>query len=200
MITVMGATGRIGKRIAELLLATGQTVRALGRSESKLAELRNAGAETLAGGAADAKFLTNAFRGSDAVYTLLPYDLRETDYYAQQCRVGEAVIQAVRQSGVRHVVFLSSIGADQPSDTGMIVSMHAQEERLRTLDGTNVLILRPGPFFENLYGILELIKREGISGYSFAPDLPLPMIATRDIADATAKALKAPWNGIVVRE
>jgi uncharacterized protein YbjT (DUF2867 family) len=63
------------------------------------------------------------------------------------------------------------------------------------------LILRPGPFFENLYGILELIKHEGISGDAFAPDLPLPMIATRDIADAAAKALKTrSWNGIVVRE
>jgi len=131
----------------------------------------------------------------------LPYDPQESDYYAQQSRVGEAVLKAVCQSGVRHVVFLSSVGADQPSGTGMIVSMHAQEERTRRLDGTNVLILRPGPFFENLYGILELIRHEGISGDSFAPDLLLPMIATRDIADAATKALKdRNWNGIVVRE
>src|ERR1700730_9470531 len=110
MITVMAATGRIGKRITELLLTTGgEKVRALGRSESKLSELRNAGAETLAGEATDAEFLTNALRGADAVYTLLPYDPQESDYYAQQSRVGEAVLKAVCQSGVRHVVFLSSV-------------------------------------------------------------------------------------------
>jgi len=113
----------------------------------------------------------------------------------------QSLLQPAFESDVRHVVFLSSIGADQPSGTGMILSMHAQEERLRRLEGTNVLILRPGPFFENLYGILELIKHEGISGDAFAPDVPLPMIATRDIADAAAKALKARnWTGFVVRE
>jgi uncharacterized protein YbjT (DUF2867 family) len=175
MITVMAATGRIGKRTTELLLSSGEKVRALGRSASKLSELRNAGAETLTGEATDAVFLTSVFRGAAAVYTLLPYNAQESDYYAQQSRVGEAIIEAVRQSGVRHVVFLSSIGADQPSGTGMIVSMHNQEERLRKLVGTNVLILRPGPFFENLYGVLELIKHEGISGDAFAPDLPLPI-------------------------
>jgi uncharacterized protein YbjT (DUF2867 family) len=201
MITVMAATGRIGKRTTELLLATGEKVRALGRSASKLSELRNGGAEAFAGEATDAAFLTNAFRGADAVYTLLPYDAQESNYYAQQSRVGEAVVEAVRQSGVQYVVFLSSIGADQPSGTGMILSMRAQEERLRRLAGTNVLILRPGPFFENLYGILEQIKHEGLGGDAFAPDLPLPMIATRDIADVAAKALKARnWTGTVVRE
>ena len=201
MITVMAATGRIGKRITQQLLAAGEKVRALGRSESKLSELGGTGAETIAGEATDAAFLTSAFRGADAVYTLLPYDLQESDYYAQQSRVGEAVIKAVRDSGVRQVVFLSSVGADQPSGTGMLVSMHDQEERLRKLDGVNVLILRPGPFFENLHGFVEMIRHEGITGDAFAPDLPLPMIATRDVADAAAGALKTrDWKGVVVRE
>ena len=201
MITVMAATGRIGKRITASLLRQGENVRALGRSESKLAELRNLGAQTRVGEAADVAFLGDACRGSDAVYTLLPYDPQERDYYTQQSRVGEAVVAALRQSGVRHVVFLSSIGADQPAGTGMIVSMRDQEERLRKLRDVNVLVLRPGPFFENLYGMLELIKQEGISGDAFAPDLPLPMVATRDIADAAARALKArDWKGFVVRE
>ena len=201
MITVMAATGRIGKRTTELLLTAGEKVRALGRSTRKLSELRNAGAETFVGEATDAAFLAKSFRGATAVYTLLPYNAQESNYYAQQTRVGEAIIEAVRQSGIRHVVFLSSIGADQPSGTGMIMSMHAQEGRLRGLKGTNVLILRPGPFFENLYGMLELIKHEGITGDAFAPDVPLPMVATRDIADAAARALRARnWNRVVVRE
>ncbi len=201
MITVMAATGRIGKRITERLLANGEKVRALGRCERKLSELKTAGAETQVGDAADTKFLTDAFRGAEAIYTLLPYDLQESRYYEQQGRVGEAVVKAARESGVRYVVFLSSIGADLPSGTGMLVSMHAQEQRLRRLEDVNVLILRPGPFFENLLGLMELIKYEGIAGDAFAADLPLPMIATRDIADAAARALKArDWNGLVVRE
>ena len=40
MITVMAATGRIGKKISELLLSAGKTVRAVGRSASKSAATR----------------------------------------------------------------------------------------------------------------------------------------------------------------
>ena len=74
MITVMGAIGNTGKKITERLLKAGENVRALGRTESKLAELQNAGAEVLAGDTNKAAFLTRAFRGADAVYTLLPTD------------------------------------------------------------------------------------------------------------------------------
>lgn len=201
MITVMGATGHTGKKISEALLKAGEKVRALGRSQSKLAELKGAGAEVLAGDTNDDAFLANAFRGADAVYTLLPTDRRAPDYRAEQDRQGEAIVKAIRESGVRYVVALSSLGADLSEGTGVIAGLHAQEERLKGLKGVNVLLLRPVSFFENFYETLGLIKHEGINGDSVAPDLAIPMIATRDIADVAAKALKArDWKGVVVRE
>ena len=201
MITVMGATGHTGKKITEALLKAGEKVRALGRSESKLAELKSAGAEVLAGDANDAAFLTEAFRGADAVYTLLPTDPSAPDFRAAQDRQGEAIVEAIRESGVPFVVALSSLGADLSEGTGVIAGLHAQEERLKRLDGTNVLLLRPVSFFENFYGALGLIKQEGINGDSVAADLAVPMIATRDIADVAARALRArDWKGVAVRE
>jgi uncharacterized protein YbjT (DUF2867 family) len=98
-------------------------------------------------------------------------------------------------------VFLSSVGGDQPAGTGPVTGLHVQEERLERLEGANVLILRPGYFFENLYGSLGLIKHQGINGGAVAPDLAVPMIATRDIAEFAAKALRArDWTGVVVHE
>jgi nucleoside-diphosphate-sugar epimerase len=73
-VAVMGATGNTGKKITEALLSAGEKARALGRSESKLAELKRAGAEGPPGDTNDAAILTKAFRGADAVYTLLPTD------------------------------------------------------------------------------------------------------------------------------
>src|SRR5688572_25009089 len=104
MITVMGATGHTGKKITQVLLKGGQKVRALGQSESKLAELKRAGAEVLSGDTTDAAFLTKAFHGVDAVYTLLPSDRRAPNYRAEQDRQGEAIVKANRESGVRYVV------------------------------------------------------------------------------------------------
>jgi uncharacterized protein YbjT (DUF2867 family) len=200
MITVMGATGHTGRKTAVALLAAGETVRALGRSDGPLAELAARGAEVRKGDAADAAFLAAAFRGADAVYTLLPGDRRAPDYLASQRAQGEAVVEAVRKSGVRHVVFLSSLGADLSEGTGPIAGLHAQEQRLGGLD-VNVLALRPGSFFENFHETLGLIKHQGINGDAVRPDVALPMIATRDIAAAAAAALRArDWRGMAVRE
>jgi uncharacterized protein YbjT (DUF2867 family) len=187
----MGATGNTGKKITEALLEAGEKVRALGRSTSKLAELKRAGAEVLAGDTNEAAFLANAFRGADAAYTLLPTDQRSPDYRAEQDRQGGAIVKAIRESGVRYVVALSSVGAELSEGTGPIAGLHAQEERLKKIAGINVLLLRPVSFFENFYTSLALIKQEGINGDSVEAELALPMVATRDIADAATKALKA---------
>jgi uncharacterized protein YbjT (DUF2867 family) len=201
MITVMGATGNVGRRISEQLLEAGERIRALGRSAEKLVGLGSQGGDVLTGDAGDAAFLTKAFQGSDSVYTLLPPDAQSPDYRKQQDEEGEAIIQAIRDSGVRHVVFLSSIGADQPAGTGPIAGLHAQEARLRALPRVNVLILRPGYFFENFFATMGLIKHQGINGGAVAPDIRFPMIATRDIADVAAQALRRrDWTGVIVRE
>jgi uncharacterized protein YbjT (DUF2867 family) len=201
MITVMGASGHTGRRIAELLLDSGEKVRVLGRSKSKLEDLAKRGAEVQTGDVADARFLANAFQGAEGIFTLIPPDPSAADYRALQDAMGESVVKALRESSVRRVVFLSSIGADLPVGTGPIAGLHAQEKRLARLEGVNVLNLRPGYFFENFEETLPLIKHQGINGGAIAPDVPVPMIATRDIAAAAAKALRERrFQGVSVKE
>jgi uncharacterized protein YbjT (DUF2867 family) len=201
MFTIMGASGHTGRRIAELLLDSGEKVRALGRSKEKLAGLAKKGAEVQTGDAGDSRFLANAFRGADGLFALIPPDVRSADYRALQDAVGEAIVKAIRESGVRRVVFLSSVGGDRPDGTGPIAGLHAQEKRLEKLQGVDVLILRPGYFFENFEESLGLIRHQGINGGALAPDVPIPMIATRDIADAAVKGLRERrFRGINVRE
>jgi uncharacterized protein YbjT (DUF2867 family) len=201
MVTVMGASGHVGGRIADVLLASGEKVRALGRSAEKLVRVAGKGATVLTGDAADALLLTKAFRGADAAFVLLPPDVRAADYRRQQDQQGEAIVTATRDSGLRYVVFLSSLGADLADGTGPIAGLHAQEKRLRRLSGVNVLILRAAYFFENFSDTLGLIKQQGINGGPIAGDLPFPMIATRDIADVAERALRQrDWHGVVVRE
>lgn len=201
MIVVMGASGHTGREIGERLLKAGEKVRALGRSAEKLAPLKAAGAAVMTGDALDAAFLTSAFRGADAVYTLLPPDVTSTDYRALQDAQGEAIVEAVRSAGVTRVVLLSSVGADQESGTGPIAGLAAQERRLRALPGVHVLALRPGYFFENFEAALPVVKHQGVMADSVGPDVALPMVATRDIAAAAADGLIArDWSGFAVRE
>jgi uncharacterized protein YbjT (DUF2867 family) len=197
----MGATGHVGGRITERLLDAGEKVRALGRSAEKLAQVAGRGATVLTGDAGDAEFLTKAFRDADAAFTLLPPDVHASDLRRQQDVQGEAIVTAIRDSGLRYVVFLSSLGGELREGTGPIAGLHAQEERLQRLADINVLVLRPTYFFENFFDTLGLIKHQGINGGPIAPDLPFPLIATRDIADVAADALRRrDWRGVVVRE
>jgi uncharacterized protein YbjT (DUF2867 family) len=202
MITVMGATGNVGNQITRRLLAAGEPVRALGRNPRALAQLAAEGAETLAGDAGDAAFLTEAFRGSHAVHTLLPYAPSSPDFRAEQERLGEAIVTAVRDSGVRKVVALSSLGAELPDGTGFIAaSLHAQERRLQELEGVDLLLLRPTLFFESIVAAVDTVEAIGINVDVVDPDVPVPMISTRDIAEVAAGALRArDWAGVEVRE
>lgn len=200
-ITVMGATGHTGGKIAARLLAAGARVRALGRNPDKLAALERAGAEVLAGDTCDPAFLGQAFRGADAAYTLLATDRRAPDYRARQDQEGAAIAEAVRASGVRHVVALSSLGADAAEGTGVIAGLHAQEERLKRIAGVHLLLLRPVSFFENFYEALGQIKEAGVLADTVEADIAIPMIAADDIAAVAARALLArDWTGVAVRE
>jgi len=200
-VAVMGANGNIGGGISERLLAGGHTVRALGRSAEKLAGLKARGAEILLGDAGDEAFLTKAFAGADAVFTLVPPTPVSTDLRADMDRLGTSIAGAIGKSGVRHAVALSSIGGERPSGTGPIAGLHAQEERLKKVNGANVLALRPGYFFENFFHSLELIRHQGINGGGAAGRTTVPMIATQDIAAFAATALAArDWSGFQVRE
>ncbi len=201
MIAIMGATGHTGMKITHALLRRGERVRALGRTESRLAALAGAGAEALTGDAADPQFLADAFRGADSVYTLLPTDRRSPDYFGRQQQEGEAIAEAIGESQVRYVVALSCLGADLSDDTGIITGLHAQEERLKRLRNVNVTLLRPVSFFENFSDQLAFVEQQGILADSVIGDLAVPMIATRDVADAAVAALAVrDWAGVVVRE
>ena len=99
------------------------------------------------------------------------------------------------------MVALSAIGAELASGNGFIASLHRQERRLRALDRVNLMILRPGAFFEGFYAALETIRHERVVADSVAPEAKVPMIATADIAAVAAGALRErSWNGVVVRE
>jgi uncharacterized protein YbjT (DUF2867 family) len=201
LVTVMGATGKTGKAVSEGLLAAGVQVRALGRSAEKLAPLVRAGAQPVVGDVNRPADLTAAFRGADAVYALVPPSLAAPDVLGHYDQVNGAIATALTESGVKRVVYLSSIGADQPSGTGPVAGLYRGEAKLKSLPGLDLLLLRPGYFYENHLGSIGLIKSQGINGSATAPDVPVVQIASRDIGELAARALAAKdFSGVTVRE
>jgi len=107
----------------------------------------------------------------------------------------------LEQAGVKHVVVLSSIGADKPEGTGPVVGLRRFEQRLNGIRGLNLLHLRPGYFMENTLAQVWPIQTVGFSAGPLNPDLKIPMIATQDIGAAAADALlKLEFTGQQTRE
>jgi uncharacterized protein YbjT (DUF2867 family) len=192
MYVLLGSNGNITSKVAALLLAHRTAVRVVGRSARSLAAVEARGATIAAGDIGDAGFLARAFAGATAVYTMIPTDYAAQDMAAEQDRLGDAITRAITEAGVKHVVNLSSVGARLSSGTGPIAGLHRQERRLDELPGVDVLHLRPGHFFENHLIAIDMIRTIGAYADMLAPDAPLPMVATADVAQVVARELHTP--------
>jgi uncharacterized protein YbjT (DUF2867 family) len=184
---VCGATGNIGSRIAEILLAAGEPVRVIGRERIRLGSLASKGAEPCPGDIGDTAFLEKAFSGARGAFILIPPRFDVPDIREYQDRLGASLVAALSKVKVPRIVALSSIGAHLDKGTGPILGLHDLETRLGTLKDAEVVCLRPAYFMENHLWSIPLIRSQGINGSPIRGDVPLPMIATEDIADATAR-------------
>jgi len=201
MYVITGATGHTSHTAATRLLERGKKVRVLGRSTDRLNKLASLGAEPFAADLTDKQALATAFAGAEAGYVMIPPDPTSADPRGYQDRVTDAVAAALEQNRVKHVVALSSIGADKKDKTGPIVGLRVLEDRLKGIAGLNTLAIRAGYFMENTLPQAAVIQQMGVTGGPLNPDLKLPMIATRDIGAFAADALlNRDFSGFQTRE
>ncbi len=146
MILVVGATGRLGGRIARALLDGGEQVRALVREGSSFDDRR---AEIVRGDLKDADSLRKACAGIDAVVTTAnAIALGGADTIESVDRDGNRnLIEAAKTEGVRHFVFVSVLGATADHSVPFIKAKGETEEALKA-SGMTWTILQPDPFMD----------------------------------------------------
>jgi hypothetical protein len=116
MYVILGATGHTGSIVADFLLSKGQKVRVIGRDKGRLQRFVDKGAEAFTADMSDAAALTKAFSGARAAYLLLP----PAKSPEEQERDSDAVAKAVKESGLRYAVHLSSYGAQVAKGAGPV--------------------------------------------------------------------------------
>lgn len=199
MYTILGATGNTGSKIADILIRRGEDVRLVARTADRMLPslVKKARAdETFVGEAhsyvgdmMDTEFLVKALEESDAVFTLIPPNLKAENFMSYAEKIGKSIARAIEIAKVRYVVNLSSIGAELSQNTGPILALHDQEDRLNRIKALNVVHLRAAYFMENLLMNIEMIRSKSISGTALRGDLKFPIIATRDVAEVAAERL-----------
>lgn len=193
-ITVTTPTGNIGRRVVEQLLAAGASVTVLVRDPSRLDPAVRERVRIVEGDLERVDTLTEATRGADALFLLVPPIFGTDDWAGWQRQVGRNAVDALKATGVRRVVFLSSAGAQRPDMEA--VSRLGEIEQLLQAAVPDVAVLRAGFFMENFLSALPTIASQGAIYMTIPGDRAHGMVATKDIGDVAARwLLDASWRG-----
>ncbi|QJD95736.1 NAD(P)H-binding protein [Mucilaginibacter robiniae] len=198
-ITTTGSLGNVAKPLVKKLIAAGHEVTVITTQADRQAEIEVLGAKAAVGSISDATFLTEAFKGSDAVYIMMPPSIGSANFIQNIADAGEACAEAIKASGVTRAVMLSSVGADADSGTGPIQGTHRVEQILQKLDGVDVTVLRSGFFYINFLRDIPLIKSRGIFGNNYSGDVQLALTHPEDLSLSIAEELQAKGNGVKVK-
>jgi uncharacterized protein YbjT (DUF2867 family) len=197
---VTGSIGNISKIIVEGLIKAGHTVSVITSSEERVKDIERLGAKALVGQVQDVTFLKNAFSNADVVYTMIPPIWQTNNWRKSQNEIAENYIKALKDSKVKYLVNLSSIGADLKEGVGPVTGLYDFEQMLNSLPEVNVKHLRPAYFYFNLFTQIGMIKQAGIMGGNFGDQEKVFLVHPKDIAAAALEELlKLEFKGNSVR-
>lgn len=142
-LLIVGASGKLGRRTAELTIV-GRAPRDLilvSRSPEALADLSDRGCTVRFGDLDQPESLPAAFSGAERMLLISASDLQVR---AEQHRAG---IRAAAEAGVRHVVYTSALNPGPPNPAAIAPSHHATERALAE-SGLDWTILRNSLYSE----------------------------------------------------
>lgn len=197
-IVVNTPNGTIGRKVSEALLDAGAALTVISRSAEKAAPLAARGATVVEGSIDEAATLRAAFAGADSLLWITPPAGRP-DYAAWTVGAAQQAAALAREAGVKHVVVLSSVGAQSGRGTGPVGVLLEIEDAFRAAIA-DVTVLRPGFFMENFFRDLPTLLHTGKLFSAIPGGKKVPLIATDDIAAAATRALLEPRPGHHVLE
>jgi uncharacterized protein YbjT (DUF2867 family) len=149
MILVVGATGNLGGAVTRILLAQGQPVRILARSQSNYQPLAEAGAQVVLGDLKQRGSLDAACERVDTVITTANSAARggEDNPQTVDLEGNRNLIDAAKAVGVKQFIFVSVLTADPNSPVPFIQAKGKTEDYLRA-SGIPYTILAPNGYME----------------------------------------------------
>ena len=196
-LLVTGASGHLGRRVLELLLAgdrlQGRKLIAITRSPDKLAELAARGVEVRAGSFDEPATLSAAFSGAERALIISTDALDRRGRRLEQHR---AAVNAAKAAGVKHIVYtsLTNPGPDSPIT---LAPDHWETEAALRQAGLGYTVLRNNMYTDYLLMGLphavqagKLVNAYGTGGVSY--------VTREDCAQAAAAALSADFDGKTV--
>lgn len=194
-IIITGSLGNVAKTLAQQLISEGHDITVISSNETKKDEIETLGAKAAIGSITDLDFLVKTFEGADAAFLMTPPNMGGVNIVENTINAGKNYAEAIKQTGIKSVVMLSSIGAESPVENGPIKGLHFIEKFYNELENTSVTFLRAGYFYLNFFNDIPLIKNAGIIGANFSGETKVPLVHPKDIAKAAAEELVKNFEG-----
>ncbi len=194
MYAITGITGNVGGATAKALINAGKKVRGVVRDKAKAADWAKAGIELAVADINDANALSEAFRGCEGVFVLVPPNFDPLPEFPEARAIGATLKTALEAARPGRVVYLSTIGA-QASQSNLLTQHSIIEQTISSVT-MPLAILRPAWFMENCsWDVGPARDRGAIPSFLQPLDKPVPMVATEDIGRTAAKLLQDQWSG-----
>jgi uncharacterized protein YbjT (DUF2867 family) len=186
IITVIGATGKVGREILEFFSQGSHYCRAVTRDLKKVKP--HSFVTWIEGNLVDKNSLYNTIAGSKRIFL-------STSYSDKMAELQINAIEVAKDAGVEHIVKLSTKGVSEKSEF-RIPKMHYEIEEKLKHSGVQWTILQPSAFMQNWLGdFSETIKKER-KIFEAVGDHQMPFVDTRDVAEVAVKILLKPEHHI----
>lgn len=205
-ILLTGSLGRIGKPLTQSLVKNGHSVTVISSKAERQKDIEAIGAKAAIGSMQDVDFLATAFKDADAVYLMVAWDAignifdKELDFLTEFSDIASNYKQAVEQSGVKKVVYLSSIGAHTNQGIGSLSIYNGVEGIMNELPAdVSIKFMRPVAFYPNIFRFMQSIKTDGVIIQSYGGNQKEPWVSPIDIADVIVEEMEKPFEGRTFR-
>lgn len=199
LILVCGATGYVGGRLVPRLLDEGYRVRCFARSPQKLDEYPwryHPRIEVFQGDLGDPTSIAEAAQGVEAGYYLVHSMISAGDQYAERDReLAQHFATAVRDAGVRRVVYLGGLG-EMGKDLSQHLRSRREVETVLREHGVATTVLRAAMIigsgsasFEILRYLVDRLPIMLVPKWVHTPTQP---IAIRDVMRYLVGCLRVP--------
>jgi uncharacterized protein YbjT (DUF2867 family) len=197
MIVITTPTGQIGSQLVTAVLDANTTarLRLIARDPSRLEPTVRDRVQVIVGSHDDPAVLDEALDGAEALFWLVPPNMRATSSEQHYLSFARPAAAAIARHQVGHVVGVSSAGRGWPHPAGLLSAAFAMDAELERAGAAYRSLAMPF-YMENLIHQLPRMTSQGVFSLPFSPGRLLPTIATRDIAEAATRLLlDLSWEG-----
>lgn len=180
MILITGASGSVGKAVLQEAARKESRVRAMFRSKEEAAKALS-GTEAALADFSDKQSLHKALQGVTSVFVVCSPIPQLVDLESN-------MVEACKESGVKHVVLNSALGAGDFSKS--FPSWHRKVEDKLKATGMSNTILRPNGFLQNIVAYNAPSIRAQGAFYAAMGDAKVSYLDVGDIAVVAVKALR----------